>query len=109
MCLLQHGVRLLLPQHGRGGEPHLPAVAVSPPARPQSGGGHPRIRRPHWGQVPHRRPQGDHRHARSLLSSFDDCRDLNLFSNNRQLMIEMFVIPGHGRQSYNSIEMHYTI
>ncbi len=27
---LQHDLRLLLPQHGRGGEPHLPAIAVSP-------------------------------------------------------------------------------
>lgn len=53
-----HGVRLLLPQYGGSGKPHLPALAVFDWKGTQGGDSHPRLWHQEGCQVPDQRTQG---------------------------------------------------
>lgn len=56
--LLQHGVRFLLPKHGRRGKPHLPTVTV-PVGEGSQGHRHDTLLwRPQRGQIPNQWAKG---------------------------------------------------
>ena len=57
--MLQHGMWLFLPQHGRGGEPHLPALKLSVGQRAQGCHCNAQVRWQEWSEVSCQRLEGE--------------------------------------------------